>query len=256
MSDTLIQCRIELKYLLWDDEVDALRAALRPLPSDPRFRRDEGRIATVYVDRADGFLARQAVDSPGWNLKLRLREYFTPEGLPSSPFLWVEIKERAGTTSWKSRFQLHKRLVSRFLRGELDEGLVLTCQGAGVPAGKVLGAISRIRDFASGGELVPVGAVTYRRLAIEGGDPLARLSLDEDIAYHLGPLPLDDSNPMLPPGALGPAALEERAAVAELKYRGRSIPGWCAPGLADARASEYSKFQILSALALSEQVVS
>jgi hypothetical protein len=251
----LIQCRIERKYVLRDGEIDQVRSALRPLLSDPRFRRDQGWITSVYFDRPDGFLTRNALSNPGRNLKVRLREYFTSEGLPDSTFVWIELKDRDGSMSRKNRFQLHKRLVAQFLRGTLDEGVVLTCQGRVSDPAKVVEAVRRIREVAEEGELVPVGAVSCRRAAIEGGEPLARITMDEDVTYHLAPVALYDSIPSLDRESLGPVALHEPASIVELKFRGSSPPAWSQKVLGKAAPVDYSKFRVLSALAFCEQRV-
>jgi hypothetical protein len=100
--------------------------------------------------------------------------------------VWIEIKERRGDASRKSRFRLHKRLVSPFLRGEADLAIVLTCQGPETDATAVCEAIQRIQDL--GGEIwAPLGAVRYRRCSIEGGSPAGRVTLDDRISYPPGP---------------------------------------------------------------------
>lgn len=249
-SRCLIQCRVERKYLLEDRDVPHFLSSLGPVLSNSEFRKDQGRITSVYFDRPDRVLSRTALSSPSCNMKVRLREYFSPAGVPSSPFVWIEVKDREGATSRKNRFQLHKRLIGGFFRGEVDEGTVLTCQGGAVDPDRVVDAVRRIRGLADGEELVPVGSVSCRRLALEGGNPRARVTLDQDVAYHLPPLTLS-----LDRESLGVAALEERSSIVEIKFRGRSSPDWCRRGLGNAAPAEYSKFRILSALALCEQRV-
>lgn len=252
MTQRLIQCRVELKYLLWNHDVVRFLSSLGGALADPSFRRDHGRITTVYFDRDDGLLTRNVLASPERNLKLRLREYFSPAGISSSPLVWIEIKERDGITSRKSRFQLHKRLVRRFVEGTLRETDVLGCQGPRAERGRTVQAVRRARELADGSPLVPVGAVSYRRLALEGGEPGARLTLDQDVTYHRGPFDLYESVASLERDVLGPPAIQEPSAIVELKFRGTRPPGWCERGLAEARPVEYSKFQVLSAIALSE----
>src|SRR6185436_2188096 len=112
MTD-LVRRRIELKYLLPAAKTRELRAVLTAEPGQ-HFRRIGGWVTTVYFDLPDRRLARAAMERPEENLKLRLREYFDDEGAPCSPFVWIEIKERQGSSSRKSRFRLHKRLVAPF----------------------------------------------------------------------------------------------------------------------------------------------
>lgn len=229
MSPTcLMRRRVELKYLLWPDEADAVLARLQEATA--RFPSTDGLIRTVYLDRPDGRLTRTAGERR--NVKLRIRDYFTPEGGSASPSLWVDVKERDGRHSSKQRFRLDRRLLGAFLEGDLDEGAVDDVE-----------AFRRVREVA-GGPLVPVGAVGYRRLAVEGGDPVARVTFDREISYHVGPLDL-----RLVGGTwdgLGTPALEERASILELKYGGGAT--WFEP---DADPVEYSKFNVLSALVAS-----
>jgi len=134
MND-LVRRRIELKYLLPAAKTRELRAVLTAEPG-PHFRRIGGWVTTVYFDLPDRRLARAAMERPEENLKLRLREYFDDEGAPCCPFVWIEIKERQGSSSRKSRFRLHKRLVAPFLRGAADLTSILTCQTTGTdPSG-------------------------------------------------------------------------------------------------------------------------
>jgi hypothetical protein len=242
--EDLARERVELKYLLLEGEAEDLRSRLEGALGDPAFRKEDGWIATVYLDRPDGSLAREALRNPRESLKLRLREYFTPRGVPLSPFVWIEIKERQGWASRKSRFQIPRRSVEPFLGGELDPGEVLSCR---TRPRRALEAARRLREIA-GGPLVPMGAVRYRRLAVEGGSPRARLTIDREVAYHPGPVGLYACGGELEVGA--PAATEESGGIAELKYAGERPPGWCERALAEHRPSDYSKFLVLAALAL------
>lgn len=230
--DRLLRRRVELKYLLWPGETEAVLSRLRAARSDPRFRSTDGLVRTVYLDRPDGRLTRAACERPLRNVKLRIRDYFTPDGGSASPTLWVDVKERDGRLSTKSRFRLDRRLLARFLDGRLDDD--------DVPEDG-LEAFRRVRDVAGAGPLVPIGAVGYRRLAVEGGDPVARVTFDREVSYHAGPLDLE-----LVGGAwdgLGPPALGERVSILELKYGGGTP--WFVP---DVEPVEYSKFNVLSAL--------
>lgn len=189
---------MELKYLLSPDETDRVVARLRA----SGFPATDGLIRTTYLDRPDGRLSRQAGEPR--NVKLRIREYG-----PAPRWLWVDVKERDGQVSSKCRFRLDPRLLDRFLDGdEVDDSQ----------------AFRRARQVA-GGPLVPVGSVTYRRLAVEGGDPLARVTIDREIVYVVGETPV----------------LEERASILELKYGGGAC--WFQP---EAEPVEYSKFKVLT----------
>lgn len=254
MNDDLVRRRIELKYLLPSARTRELRTVLTSDAPGAGFRRIGGWVTTVYFDLPDRRLARAALERPEENLKLRLREYFDDEGAPCSRFVWIEIKERQAAASRKSRFRLHKRLVARFLRGEADLAAVLSCQGSGSDPSSVCETVQRIHDLA-GDAWVAFGAVRYRRCSIEGGAPAGRLTLDDRISYHLGPLPLYDRHEALDRRALGAPAGEEAAGVLEVKHGGAPIPEWCRRLVGGREPAEYSKFLMLSRLSLAEAQV-
>jgi SPX domain protein involved in polyphosphate accumulation len=246
MAHDLVRDRMERKFVVSADEAEDLLARL------PAFERQDGWVTTVYFDRPDQRLTRRALASPSANVKIRLREYLTTGDAPKSPFVWVELKERERLASRKHRFQLHKRLVERFLGGELDLGTILTCQG-GTPS-EAVEAVGRIREAAPG-PLVPVGAVRYRRRSVQGGPAEARLTVDQEISYHRRPVDLYESVPALDREAVGPAAWEEPATVVELKYRATEPPRWCATLLRRFVSEDYSKFRMLAQLCVAEAEV-
>ena len=251
MSDDLVKRRVELKHVFPAAEGEALRARMRALRPGFAARRLGGWVTTVYFDLPDRRFTRAALDSPEANLKIRLREYFSDDDVPCSPFVWLEIKEREGARSNKSRFQLHKRMVGGFLEGELDLAAVLTCQEGAPDLSRVLESVQRLHDLARG-VLVPVGAVRYLRCSTQGGEPAARLTLDRDIAYHVGPVGLYDAHDALDADALGAPTWCDGAAVVEIKHGGAAPPAWCRGFVGDRPASEYSKFIHLARLSLTE----
>jgi hypothetical protein len=248
-ADGLLRRRIELKYLLWPHESEAVLSRMRSALRDPRVRSTDGLIRTVYLDRPDGLLTRTASARPLRCVKLRVREYFTPEGESASPSLWIEVKERDGRLSAKRRFRLDRHLAGALLEGALDEEAVLGCQDAWADPGPAVGAWRRLREVSGAGALFPVGAVVYRRLAVERGDPVTRITLDREISYHVDHL--DREAPEWEP--LGPPALREKASILEVKYRGGGPAAWCGPVPGEAGPVEYSKFGVLSALLASER---
>lgn len=240
---------VELKYVLGPDEVDAFLASLRPAMRDPAIRRDEWRITTVYLDRENGFFARRALNRPERRTEIRLREYFSPGGEALSPFVWVESKQRNGEAVRVRRFQFSRRLLGRLLAGNLEEDQILDCQPRFVERDRARRAAREVLRIVGPGPLVISGATSCLRTALEGGDPVGRLTLDREIRYHLDPPALTGPEPLLEPGSLGPAALEERVGIVEIKHRGGGPPAWCDGRLGLEGSRNYSKFLILSALA-------
>ena len=254
MTQDLVRRRTELKYLLPVAQTRELRALLTGEAAEPGLRRIGGWVTTVYFDLPDRRLARAALERPEENLKLRMREYFDDEGATCSRFVWFEIKERQGAASRKSRFRLHKRLVGRFLRGEVDLTTILTCQGDNSDLTAVCATVQRIHELA-GETWVPFGAVRYRRCSLEGGSPAGRLTLDDRISYHLGPIALYESHAALDRRAVGAAAGEEACGVLEVKHGGDALPEWCRRLAGGREPVEYSKFLKLSRLSFAEEPV-
>jgi hypothetical protein len=209
-----------------------------------------GSVTTVYLDRPDHRLTRQAVALPAAHLKLRLREYLAGTKEPSSRSVWIELKTSEEGFSQKARFLLHKGLVDRFLAGTLDEESILACSETTLDTDPLRETVKLIREVADG-PLIPVGAVTYQRFSAEGDRPRARISIDREIRFHLGPFDLYDAHAALDAAVLGPAAAEEPQAVIEVKRPGR-MPDWCAAIVRGWTPTSYSKFATLASLASME----
>lgn len=240
---------VEEKFLLRADE----RARfLKSLGSERSIRRDDWQITTLYLDREDGMLARNALARPDSHAEVRIRELFTPGGGTVSSSVWVESKEQDGRACSINRFQLDRCLVGPFLIGDLDEGMLLACQDRFIEPDRVLKASRAVRRAAGPGSLTIAGAVSYLRTTFEGGS--ARVTIDQGISYHLAPSCVDGPRTSFRRNSLGPAALEEADAVVELKYRRARPPEWCVRRLAVAEPLDYSKFRVVSALALSDRV--
>jgi hypothetical protein len=250
-EDALVRRRRELKYLLPQaDSEDLVERLQNEGPYDQR----DGRVTTVYFDRPDREFTRRAFRTPAANVKIRLREYLTPEGLPVSPFIWIEVKEREGATTRKLRFQLHKRLVDPFLEGGIEPAAILGSQGSSVAASEVVEAALQIRALARG-PLVAVGAVCYRRMSFDSREPRARMTVDREISYHPPPLTLYGRNESLSRDTMGPPARVESGVVVEVKHREDRVPAWCGASLRGFRPVEYSKFMVLARLSYSEASV-
>lgn len=251
MIDDLVRRRTEIKHVFPAGKGEELRTRLRALRPGAGERRTGGWVSTVYFDLPDRRYSREALARPESNLKIRLREYFTDDPSPCAPFVWLEIKERDGAASRKSRFQIHKRMVGGFLEGELDLAAILTCQDAAADLDRVVEAVQRLHELAVS-PLAPVGAVRYRRCSLQGGDPCARLTLDREISFHPAPTGLYEAHGALDGGALGPPIWVDGAAVVEVKHHGAAPPAWCRAYVGAEPPVEYSKFLLLARLAAAE----
>jgi hypothetical protein len=164
----LTRDRVELKYLLPPHEAEPILSEVCRSLAAPGCRTEESRITTIYFDRPDGALAARALSGCPRSVKVRLRRYAPPDGGPPSRLVFVEVKERDGSVSRKARFPLHGDEVAPFFRGDLRAG--------------PLEGMERVRRIARDGLLVPVGAACYRRTAVEGGRPQARLTIDRELS--------------------------------------------------------------------------
>lgn len=230
ISCDLVKRRLEIKHLLSATAAARARARLLAVRPGGEVRCQTGGILTTYLDLPDRRLALRAVERPDDNVKVRLREYFDGAGLPVSPFVWVEVKAREGPMTRKSRFPMLRTRVGRLLEGRLQPSQLTAAEDPDEAAE----TLRRIRGVGRGA-LAAVGTVRYRRTSIQGGDPAARLTLDEGIVYQAGT-----------------ASRSEAAAVLEVKHAEERLPAWCRAVLGPAAPAEYSKFRVLALLALAE----
>jgi hypothetical protein len=200
----------------------------------------ESRVATLYFDHPDRRLSRAARASPRRNLKLRARTYFTPEGALQAPFVWLEVKRRAGAVCEKTRLRLHRVLFDRFLRGDDVWPLVPACQEMPLTAEETRPVFEEILRSFEGAE-APVGAVTFRRLTFETEFPLARVTVDRDVRYHAAPRAVED---LFDLGALDAPLGREPGTLVEVKH-GAVRPLWYTGLLRGLTLTEHSKFLAL-----------
>lgn len=220
----LVRLRVEIKHLLPAAAAERARARLLACSPGGDVRRQTGWVSTTYLDLPDRRLARTAVDRPGDNVKLRLREYVDA----ASPFVWVEVKAREGPVTRKSRFPLLRGRLGRLLDGRLTAAELTSAE----EPREAVETLRRIREIARG-PLTVVGVVRCLRTSLQAGT--GRVTLDERIAYRAGA-----------------AAREEASAVLEVKHLAEPMPAWCRGLLGGAEPAEYSKFRTLARLALAE----
>lgn len=201
MEVDLVRRRVELKYRVPDTIAAAMADALRAAG----LRRESARLTTTYLDHPDRRLSRAALEDPRRASKIRLRDYGTGDGP-----VWLERKTREGDLVRKLRIPLERGRVPALLEGRLE--------------------VDGLR-----GPLVVVGAVRCRRFAVQGGDPVARVTIDRDVVYSAG--------------------APETAAVVEVKHAGGERPGWCRALFEGRRPEGYSKFAELARRVLAEAAV-
>lgn len=223
----LSRSRVETKYGLAAEDVPALTSRI---PSDGR---EEYGVVTLYFDRRDGSLARQAIDHPLRCTKVRTRQY------PGDRSVWFEVKTRRGCWTRKSRLRLSLEEAAHLVRGlsprETGEFAPLL-SGNGDDAE----ARARLRELAEG-RLAPVGAVyAWRKTFLVSRDQV-RITLDQGITYFRPSL-----DPYSIPGSTAPGLRlhQEPALVLEVKHGG-ALPAWGEELVAGLTRSKYSKFRNL-----------
>ena len=226
----LVKSRVEIKRLLSPAAAERARARLLASRPGGDVRRQSGWVVTAYLDGPDRRLAKTALEQPEKNVKLRVREYFDGLEHPASPFVWVEVKSREGAVTRKSRFPLLKTRLGRLLEGRLAPSQLSEAED---PA-EAMETLRRIREIVRG-PLSVVGTVRCLRTSLQGGDPAARVTLDQRITYQAGA-----------------KVREEAASVLEVKHAAGPLPSWVRRIAGSTEVAEYSKFRTLALLALAE----
>src|SRR6187455_2643759 len=95
LTQDLSRSRVETKYGVPAEDVPAL---MDRIPADER---EEYVVWTLYFDRPDASLAREALEDLLHCTKVRLRDYGD-----DSPWRWFEVKRRDGRWTRKSRLRV------------------------------------------------------------------------------------------------------------------------------------------------------
>lgn len=236
--------------------VRALRAQLSPhrftgeganrLPEAQHFT------TTVYFDTPSRALLRAARAQPERNVKLRAREYYDVHSslaelatdpaqiVRHQPWVFVELKRREGTRTFKHRLRLE--------RGELDALFR-------APEAALQGADARreerdaILAFCGslGEPVAPSCIVNYRRVALEDAAGDLRVTLDVELGFFAPPPELWARRGPLSRARLGAPRAAAPSCLLEVKLRG-ALPAWLEDALAQAQATRerFSKFVLAS----------
>jgi hypothetical protein len=258
--------RDELKYAIPVQRlgafVRALRAQLRPhrftgkganlLPEAQHFT------STVYFDTPSRALLRAAVAQPEHNVKLRVREYYDVHSslaelatdpaqiVRHQPGVFLELKRRAGTRTFKHRLRLERAELTAFFRAS---GTTASVAGAAMrPDGSADERTAILAFCASLGEpLVPSCVANYRRLALEDESGRLRVTLDVELGFYAAPEDSWTRRGPLTRESLGPPCAAAPTCLLEVKLRD-ATPAWLAHALeqAQAKRERISKFVLAS----------
>jgi hypothetical protein len=242
--------REETKYLVAQQQRRALVAALNQgLPQ--HHHRGEGAnrlpgpehfVTTVYFDTPTLAHFHAARQDGGHHVKLRAKEYYDvhpslaelatddSEVLHRSPFVWLELKRRAGNRSQKQRVRIERGAVTAWLSGQ--------ARAAGEEAAAIRAYCESLSE-----PLAACSVVNYRRSSWQSADDVLRVTIDTDLAFFAS-LPEIWTVPSLSRTTLGRPRHRESNLLVEVKTRGGALPSWLEQALLEARAKPvaYSKF--------------
>lgn len=202
MGTQMIFRRYELKYLLTQEQKQAVQEAMEPHMALDRYGRTT--IRNLYFDTDSLLLARHSIEHPAYKEKLRVRSY--REASPELP-VYVELKKKYDSVVYKRRLALPEEQAVDWLAG-LNAPPVCT---------QIAREVEYFRQYYR--TLAPRVYLSYEREAYydrNGGD--FRVTFDENILSRTDDLTLE-----APPW--GQALLEPGLTLMEIKTSG-GIPLW------------------------------
>ena len=179
--------RYEMKYLLTDQQLEAVLAAMEPHMTPDKYGLTT--IRNIYFDTENYRLIRRSIEKPLYKEKLRLRSYGTATG--NDP-VFVELKKKFDGV-------VYKRRVSMPMQEALD--WISSRKPHPTPC-QITREIDYFTDFY--GPLRPAVFLSYDRIAYyakDGSD--FRVTLDKNILCQQEDIRLDSDlqgTPILPPG--------------------------------------------------------
>ena len=174
--------RVELKYILTQDDVDELIPLLNEKMKSDVYNPDGKTypVSNVYFDTDSDELIIKSLEKPVYKEKLRIRSYGQVKDKNETVFL--EIKKKFDGVVYKRRSLFTLEGARRFLKdGIVPDDKVVNCQ-----------VIFEIKDLMKRYELKPKVFISYDRLAFfdkENDD--FRLTLDKNILTRREDLLLD-----------------------------------------------------------------
>ena len=179
--------RIELKYLMDDDQYNALRERLQGMAEVDSY--GETSILNIYFDTPDYKLIRRSLEKPIYKEKLRLRSYGIPKDDTTS---FIEIKKKYKGIVYKRRIGM-----------PYEQSLAYLVDGEPVAKqSQISNEINYFMSFYKG--IAPATAISYDRIAMAGvEDPELRITFDRNIRWRTENLDLkygNVGNEILQPG--------------------------------------------------------
>ena len=189
--------RIETKYLMDEDQYQALRKRLEGMAEVDRY--GETPILNIYFDTPDYRLIRTSLEKPVYKEKLRLRSYGVPQDDTQA---FIEIKKKFKGVVYKRRIGM-----------SYEDSLAYLCEGRPVKEpSQISGEIDYFMHYYKG--IRPAMAVSYDRIAMSGTtDSNLRITFDRNIRWRVDHMDLKEGN-------VGRDILEPGQHLMELKIAG------------------------------------
>ena len=219
--------RVELKYLLSTEDVDALMPLLAEnMDCDPyNFGGKTYQISNIYFDTAQNELIIKSLEKPVYKEKLRLRSYGRVENPEQTVFL--AIKKKFDGVVYKRRTPFtYNNAISFLEEQKLPENEKTNWQ-----------VLREIMDLQKRYELLPRVFISYERLAFFGNNNSDfRITLDRNILTRREDLKLDSE-------IYGTPLLQEGMWLMEAKAF-KSFPLWFAKFLSNRKiySRSFSKY--------------
>ena len=219
--------RVELKYLLSTEDVDALMPLLAEnMDCDPyNFGGKTYQISNIYFDTAQNELIIKSLEKPVYKEKLRLRSYGRVENPEQTVFL--EIKKKFDGVVYKRRTPFtYYNAISFLEEQKLPENEKTNWQ-----------VLREIMDLQKRYELLPRVFISYERLAFFGkNNSDFRITLDRNILTRREDLKLDSE-------IYGTPLLQDGMWLMEAKAF-KSFPLWFAKFLSNRKiySTSFSKY--------------
>ena len=189
--------RIETKYLMDEDQYQALRKRLKGMAEVDQY--GETPILNIYFDTPDYRLIRTSLEKPAYKEKLRLRSYGVPQDDTQA---FIEIKKKFKGVVYKRRIGM-----------SYEDSLAYLCEGRPVKEpSQISGEIDYFMHYYKG--IRPAMAVSYDRIAMSGTtDSNLRITFDRNIRWRVDHMDLKEGN-------VGRDILEPGQHLMELKIAG------------------------------------
>lgn len=176
--------RYERKYLVHNDLLLYLRAAIRPFVRPDKFATSKGdfseyTVRSIYLDSLQREAVYDKIEGLRDRKKLRIRGY---NMLKDDSLVFLEIKRKISDRIAKSRSPLLYKDLNRILEyGEVEETLVTKNPGRIDDANRFLFNMHRF-------QMKPVNLIVYDREPYHGTfDPGVRITFDKNIRSTLFP---------------------------------------------------------------------